>query len=179
MTATPTGDFLVLDDGRPAVRLTRVYDHPIERVWQFVTDPEELVHWFPSRAEIELSPGGTVRYSGDPSLADTTGKVLEIEAPQRLSFTWGPEEVHFELTALDERRTRFTLTNVLSAVDAAARNGAGWEVCLGALDARSADRAYDGPHAGPTPAWEQYYRAYRDAGIPSGAEIPGVDPETL
>ena len=79
MAAEPTGTFLTLDDGRPAVRFTRVYDHPVARVWRFVTDPDELAHWFPSRAEIELRAGGTVTFSEDPNLADSTGRVLAVE----------------------------------------------------------------------------------------------------
>jgi len=68
MAADLTGTYLTLDDGRPAVRFSRTYDHPIERVWQFVTDAEELAHWFPSRAEIDPRPGGTINFSGDPNM---------------------------------------------------------------------------------------------------------------
>ncbi len=39
MSTEPTGTYLTLDDGRPAVRFTRTYDHPVGRVWQFVTEP--------------------------------------------------------------------------------------------------------------------------------------------
>lgn len=46
MSADLTGTCLTLDDGRPAVRFSRTYDHPIDRVWQFVTDVDELAHWF-------------------------------------------------------------------------------------------------------------------------------------
>ncbi|MFF3463705.1 SRPBCC family protein [Streptomyces sp. NPDC001984] len=175
MTAELTGTYLTLDDGRPAVRFSRTYDHPVERVWRFVTDPDELAHWFPTRVELELASGSTIRFTGDPVQEDTTGTVLAVDAPRHLSFSWGGDELRFDLEALDDKRTRFTLTNVLSEGNTAARNGAGWEVCLAALDAQVAGRPYDGPHAGLTPGWQEYYSAYLEAGVPSGAVVPGLD----
>jgi uncharacterized protein YndB with AHSA1/START domain len=175
MAADLTGTYLTLDDGRPAVRFSRVYDHTIDRVWRFVTDPDELAGWFPSRAEFDLRPGGTVRFSGDPNMPESTGTVVAVDAPRHLSFAWGGDEVHFDLDELDDKRTRFTLTNVLGEANTAARNGAGWEVCLSALDAEARGERFDGPHAGVGPAWKEYYEGYVEAGIPSGAPIPGRD----
>ncbi len=100
MAAEPTGTFLTLDDGRPAVRFVRDYDHPVDRVWRFVTDADELVHWFPSRAEIDLRPGGAVVFSGDPALEDSTGRVVAVDPPRHLSFTWEEDEIHFDLEEL-------------------------------------------------------------------------------
>jgi uncharacterized protein YndB with AHSA1/START domain len=168
MAADLTGTYLTLDDGRPAVRFSRTYDHPVDRVWQFVTDADELAHWFPSRAEIELRPGGTVTFSGDPHMEDSTGRVIAVDEPRHVSFEWGGDELRFDLEPLDEKRTRFTLTNVLSAADTAARNGAGWDVCLARLDARARDEHPAGPD------WKELYQAYVDAGIPSGAAVPGT-----
>jgi uncharacterized protein YndB with AHSA1/START domain len=175
MAAEPTGTYLTLDDGRPAVRFSRVYDHPAERVWRFVTDPGELVRWFPSRAEFDLRPGGTVRFSGDPNMPESTGTVLAVDAPRHLSFEWGGDELRFDLEELDDRRTRFTLTNVLGERNTAARNGAGWEVCLSALDATARGEHSEGPHAGPGTLWKEFYAGYVEAGVPSGAPVPGAD----
>ncbi|MET7601457.1 SRPBCC family protein [Streptomyces avermitilis] len=175
MSAELTGTHLTLDDGRPAVRFSRVYDHPADRVWQFVTDPDELARWFPSRAEIELRPGGTITFSGDPNMEDSTGRVLAVDVPGHLSFAWGGDELHFDLEPLDEKRTRCTLTDVLADAKAAARNAAGWEVCLAALDARARGERLEGPHAGSTAPWKELYRGYLEAGFPSGAPVPGLD----
>ncbi|MEU0899376.1 SRPBCC family protein [Streptomyces massasporeus] len=175
MTADLTGTYLTLDDGRPAVRFSRVYDHPVDRVWQFVTDADELERWFPSRAEIELRPGGTVRFSGDPHMEDSTGRVLAVDPPRHLAFEWGGDELRFDLEATGEKSTRFTLTNVLDTEDSAARNGAGWEVCLAALDARARGEETAGPHSGADAPWKELYAAYVAAGTPSGAPVPGLD----
>jgi len=175
MAADLTGTYVTLDDGRPAVRFSRTYDHPIERVWQFVTDAGELAQWFPSRADIELRAGGVIRFSGDPNMPESTGRVIALDEPRRLAFEWGGDELHFDLEALDEKRTRFTLTNVLQAADTAARNGAGWEVCLAALDARARGERSEGPHAGASAPWKDFYAGYIEAGVPSGAPVPGLD----
>ncbi|MFD8740178.1 SRPBCC family protein [Streptomyces sp. NPDC059618] len=170
-----TGTFLTLDDGRPAVRFGRVYAHPADRLWRFVTDPGELAAWFPSRAEIDLRPGGTIRFSGDPNMPESTGRVLAVDPPHRLSFESGGDELRFDLDALDGGGTRFTLTDVLAARDAAARNGAGWEVCLAALDLAVGGGRSEGPHSAGITAWKEIYDVYVEAGFPSGAPVPGTD----
>ncbi|SNX65697.1 uncharacterized protein YndB with AHSA1/START domain [Streptomyces sp. TLI_55] len=169
MSADLTGTYLTLDDGRPAVRFSRTYAHPIDRVWRFVTDADELAHWFPSRAEIDLRPGGEIKFSGDPNMPESTGRVLAVEAPRHLSFAWGDDELRFDLEELGDKSTRFTLTNVLSEANTAARNGAGWEVCLAALE-----RHADGSPGSQAP-WKEFYEGYVAAGVPSGAPVPGID----
>ncbi|MBT3150307.1 SRPBCC family protein [Streptomyces sp. CHD11] len=175
MPAEPTGTFLTLDDGRPAVRFSREYGHPVDRVWRFVTDPDELARWFPSRAEIDLRPQGAVTFTGDPALEDSGGRVIAVDPPRHLSFTWEDDEIHFDLEELADKRTRFTLTNVLGAENTAARNSAGWDVCLSALDARARGERFEGPHAGPEAPARRLYEAYVAAGMPSGAPYPGAD----
>ncbi|SEE16374.1 Uncharacterized conserved protein YndB, AHSA1/START domain [Streptomyces sp. 2231.1] len=175
MSVDLTGAYLTLDDGRPAVRFSRTYDHPVDRVWRYVADPAELALWFPSRAEMELRPGGAVRFTGDPNTPESIGQVLAVDPPRHLSFAWGGDELHFDLEALDDGRTRFTLTDVLGAADTAARNGAGWEVCLTALDAAAGGAAVDGPHTGASALWKEFYDGYVGAGVPSGAPVPGLD----
>ncbi|MET9731107.1 SRPBCC family protein [Streptomyces sp. NPDC006458] len=175
MPADLTGSFLALDDGRPAVVLGRVYARPAERVWSLVTDPGELARWFPSRAEFELRPGGTARFSGDPNQPDSTGLVLAVDAPRRLAFEWGGDEIRLALAAQDDGRTRLTLTDVLADPESAARNAAGWEVCLTALDAVARGETPAGPHTGAGALWREAYEGYIEAGFPSGAPVPGVD----
>jgi uncharacterized protein YndB with AHSA1/START domain len=158
--------------GRPAVRFTRTYPHPVERVWSAVTSPQELEAWFPSKVSIELHEGGAVEFSGYPHAESSTGAVLACEPPNRLAFTWGEDELHFELEAVERGQCRLTLINVLGARDAAARNAAGWSVCLAELDKHLAGRSTDGPHSDSAEAWQPLYDAYIAAGMPSGAWLP-------
>jgi hypothetical protein len=108
-------------------------------------------------------------------MADSTGRVIAVDAPRHLSFEWGGDELHFDLEEAEDKRTRFTLTNVLTAENSAARNGAGWEVCLTTLDAWARGEQVAGPHAGSDAPWQELYAAYVAAGVPSGAPVPGLE----
>jgi uncharacterized protein YndB with AHSA1/START domain len=159
--------------GRPAVRFERTYPHPIDRVWASVSEPGNLAHWFPSKVDIEPRVGGTIAFSGDSNIEDSTGVVLAFDPPRRLAFSWGEDELHFELEALDSGSCRLVLINVLADRSAAARNAAGWTVCLGELDKVLDQQPHDGPHGAATTAWQPLYDAYIAAGLPSGAPVPG------
>ena len=159
-------------DGRPAVRFERRYPHPVHRVWRAISVPEELRHWFPSEVAIEPREGGTIEFSGDPHLEETRGTVLAYDPPHRLAFTWGSDELHFELAA-DGEGCRLTLTNVLGERGAAARNASGWSVCLAVMELHLAGADVGGPHSpdAPVPPGESY-RDYVEGGLPSGAWVP-------
>jgi uncharacterized protein YndB with AHSA1/START domain len=164
-------------DGRPAVRFVRSYPHPIERIWRAVTTPEGLARWFPSKVELELRAGGVVTYSGDPHIADSSGRVLACSPPEYLALTWGGSELRFRLEPLADGGCRFTLIDLLDARDAAARNAAGWDICLSELDRYLGGERADGPHSPTAIPWRPRYDAYVAAGLPSGAHIP-TGPDT-
>jgi hypothetical protein len=65
------------------------------------------------------------------------------------------------------------LVNVLAHKPEAARNAAGWTVCLAELDKRLAGISSAGPHSQDTLPWQDTYDAHVAAGLPSGAPIPG------
>ena len=161
-------------EGRPAVRFVRSYPHPAQRVWAAVSEPEGLRHWFPSRVELEPRAGGRVAFRDDPNLpVETSGTVLAYDPPRQLAFTWGGDELHLTVEADGDRACTLTLLNVLEARDTAARNAAGWTVCLAELDKYVGGGVADGPHSDTAEPWEEHYAAYVAAGVPSGAPIPG------
>ncbi len=107
-------------------------------------------------------------------MPESHGTVLAVDPPRNLAFDWGGDEIRFDLEDAGPDGTRFTLTHVLGEENTAARNSAGWEVCLSALDAKARGERFQGPHAGVTTPWKEYYQGYLDAGLPSGAPIPGA-----
>jgi uncharacterized protein YndB with AHSA1/START domain len=127
---------LVTTGPRPAVRLERHLPDPPTVVWQAITDREQLRSWFPcdvivanSRWEI----GAAITFTFPPDVIDMTltGTVLAVDEPSTLVFTWGEEILRFELSA-ENGGTHLVLIDELPA-GAAARNAAGWEVCLDRL----------------------------------------------
>lgn len=138
---------LITVDGRPALRFERRYRHPIERVWQAVSDPAEMAQWFPSNVEGDRAVGAELLFvddeqraaaqqAGEPTRAEGPmfrGRVVVHDPPEVFSFTWGGELLRFELHAEGDE-TVLVFTQVLSHGSVAARNGAGWHGCFAALD---------------------------------------------
>ncbi|MEO3810180.1 SRPBCC family protein [Sphaerisporangium sp. B11E5] len=160
------------DLGRPAVRFQRTYAHPVEKVWAAVATPEGLAHWFPSAVTLEPHAGGKITFSDDPNVVESTGEVLVFDPPHRLAFTWAGDEMRFELEEVPGG-CRFTMTNVLEARDTAARNAAGWTICLVELEKALAGGPAAGPHAETAVPWRPIYEEYVASGMPSGSPIPG------
>lgn len=62
-----------------------------ETVFEFFTDPEKMVLWKGTTAELDSRPGGTYRVNvaGEHVVR---GEYVEIEPPTRIVVTWGWEE---------------------------------------------------------------------------------------
>jgi uncharacterized protein YndB with AHSA1/START domain len=119
---------------RPVLRLERSLAHPPAAVWRALTDREELKMWFPCDIITdEWRTGARLRFVyRDREWQDLDGEVLECDEPHVLAFTWGSETLRFELTE-ETGGTRLVMTDELDAATAA-RNAAGWEVCLERLE---------------------------------------------
>ena len=165
---------LIDHDGRPAVRFRREFAHPVERVWDAITSPDDLAAWFPSMVRMDPMVGGTIEFYGDPNLpeARSSGTILVFEPPTRLAYSWHASELHFTIDAAGDEGCVLTLTDVLESRDAAARNAAGWTVCLSELGKHLAGQTADGPHSDSDESWQKLYDDYVAAGMPSGAWIP-------
>ncbi|MFH5211353.1 SRPBCC domain-containing protein [Antrihabitans sp. NCIMB 15449] len=122
---------------QPSIRLTRTYDHPVDRVWRAITTSDNLKHWIPCDVEIELEPDGVVRFGFGGG-----GRVRAIEPPHRLVFTWEDDVLDFQLVS-SAVGTVFTLTHHFGDRAGAASFATGWEQCFAALEAVLADREPD------------------------------------
>jgi uncharacterized protein YndB with AHSA1/START domain len=74
-----------------------------QRVFQALTEKEDLERWFVQKAEVDLRPGGAIRLEWAPDAVEI-GTVLELDPPHRLSYSWkalepSPTTITFELTA--------------------------------------------------------------------------------
>ena len=116
-------------EGRPALRFERTLKASPARVWRALTHADEMDAWHPSPFEADLRVGGAVRYLG--KLDD--GTVKAIEPISLLTYTWGEDDLRWELEEADGGGTVLTLTHAFDDRLKAARDGAGWHVCLGRL----------------------------------------------
>ena len=76
------GTYETIDD-RPALTFERPLAHPVQRVWQAVTDPAELAAWFPSAVSGQVAPGGALTFDFPDGDMTLEGEVVELEPPRR------------------------------------------------------------------------------------------------
>ena len=75
-----------------------------QRVFQALTEKAELERWYLTKAELDLRPGGEISFEWDRAMGVYNfGKILVLEPPHRLSYTWealepSPTIVTFTLT---------------------------------------------------------------------------------
>jgi uncharacterized protein YndB with AHSA1/START domain len=147
---------LLADGARPAVRLERHLPDPPSIVWRALADRTQLRSWFPCDVVVaggRWEIGAALTFLFPPEVIDLTltGEVLAVDAPNALAFTWGEEVLRFTLSP-EDGGTHLVLVNALAAA-VAARNAAGWEVCLDRLA---------GLDPGPD-MWRSHFEAYRTA----------------
>ena len=163
-------------DTQPALRFERRITHPVAAVWSAITQPSELEAWFPTEVAGEMRPGGHLSFSFEEhDLPPMEGEVTEFEPPRTLAFWWGEDHLRFELAPAEggaETDLRFTV--LLGTEDKAARDGAGWHVCLDSLQ-EALDGADSTAIHGVNSPWREHYEEYERRGFPASAPIPGVD----
>lgn len=160
-------------NGRPALRFVLHHPRPTSRVWLSLTDPVRLDRWFPAHVEFSsygggTYEGGTVRFDVD-GFNTSTGIVLAYEPAQRLGFTFGPDEVWFDLIP-DGDSTILAMTMYLADRDMAALNAAGWTNCLSRLELCLAGEEIEDLYQ-----WQDLYDEYVLAGLPADGGIAGLN----
>jgi uncharacterized protein YndB with AHSA1/START domain len=114
---------------------TREFDAPLELVFDVLTNPEHVRHWFApftdrvTKCSIDLRVGGgyhIVFVTEDGKECSFRGTYLEIEAPTRTVATWlfegWPDAHAVETTVLQETEGVTTLTTNLAFRDQAGRD---------------------------------------------------------
>lgn len=83
----------------------RVYDAPLDDVWEACTDPDRLRRWYVPVSG-DLRPGGTFRQEMMGS-----GTIERCEPPHRLTLSLGSgaDEIDLRLSALGDGSTRLEL----------------------------------------------------------------------
>lgn len=71
-----------------ALVLTQRVAAPPEAVFEFLVDPEKMLRWMGTEAELEPRPGGTFRVDINGSDV-AVGTYVSVERPTRVVFTWG------------------------------------------------------------------------------------------
>jgi len=103
-------------------------------VWLALTEPAQLSEWAPFDADRSLAAVGPVKLSTagtpTPQVSETT--VKRAEAPRLLEFSWGGNDLRWELEA-HGGGTRLTLWHGIDR-RFIAWGAAGWHLCCDVLD---------------------------------------------
>jgi uncharacterized protein YndB with AHSA1/START domain len=121
-------------DDRWELRFTRKLPHPPEKVWRALTEAEHLKEWFPDTIEGEMAPGAKLRFVfEDNAMPPFDGEVLVFEPTSRLELRWGTDFLRFSVQP-DGDGSVLTMVDSIDELGKAARDGAGWHVCLENLE---------------------------------------------
>lgn len=101
------------------------------QIWEHLTDPELLATWSPIVPERSLTEPGPVLSRETPEADPVAVDVLATAGEHALTHRWGDDLLEW---LIDE--ARLTLLMKLAAPQHAPTHLAGWQVCLGVLDAR-------------------------------------------
>jgi len=147
-------------------RLTyeRYLDHPPEKVWRFLTDPDRLLDWL-AAAEIDLTEGGSVvlRWQNtdtEGNSAVARGTIIRLDPPNLIEFD---TDIHGLLTwQLDANGDgcllRLTVNHALPD-EYLAIVLAGWHAHLDFLEEALDGQSVDWPNW-PVDRWEIHRNRY-------------------
>jgi len=131
----PIGAQVQKDGDNWTLILVRELNHPRERVWEALTDPQHLREWAPFDVDGSLGKAGsTVKLSvtnaPKPMVSETT--VTRADRPSLLEYNWGDKNLRWELESLNDG-TRLTLWHNIDR-GFIAWGAAGWQMCFDVLD---------------------------------------------
>lgn len=97
-----------------SIRIEVTYPHPRDRVWTALTDSQAMAEWLmPNDFEPHVGHRFTMRTDPAPGFDGIVHcRVLEIEAPRRLSYTWRGGPIDTVLTFELEETAGGTLLRV-------------------------------------------------------------------
>ncbi|HEY4345921.1 MAG TPA: SRPBCC family protein [Parvibaculum sp.] len=154
------------------VHFERLLTGPIERVWQYLTEPELRGKWF-AAGEMEPRVGGALdltfnqsrlvgndgpppeRFKKYTGIHKSQHIVTRFDPPHLLAFTWSngidgePSEVEITLTQRGDKVLLELTHRRLGNREAAVNVSGGWHVHLGLLAELLADQK-------PTPFWQAF-----------------------
>lgn len=158
--------------------LVRELKHPPEKVWTALTDPAQLREWSPFDSDANLGTVGAVAKlstvgAPKPHVTETT--VKRADAPRLLEFTWGGNDVRWELEPSGSRGTRLTLWTSIDK-NWIAMGASGWHVAFDVLDRLLTGQPIGriaGPEAMKVSGWNQLMAEYAKQ---FGVEPPSWSP---
>jgi len=114
--------------------LVRDLRHSPAKVWQALTDPEQLREWAPFDSDRNLGTVGTAMLStvGAPTPQVSESLITRADPPRTLEYSWGAQDIRWELEPLGGG-TRLTLWHNIDR-RYIAMGAAGWHICFDVME---------------------------------------------
>jgi uncharacterized protein YndB with AHSA1/START domain len=148
-----------------ALVIARDLRHSPDKVWEAITDPDEIREWAPFDADGNLGKeGNAVKLTtvGAPMLHVTETTITKAEPPHLLEYNWGGFDMRWTLEPSKDG-TRLTLwTNIDRRF--IAMGAAGWHLCFDVLDHYLDGDPLGrivGPDAMAFDGWHQLHNRYK------------------
>lgn len=151
--------------------LVKVMRHSPDKVWEALTDPEQLREWSPFDSDRNLGEAGvsaTLTTVGAPAEYATETTIRRAEAPKLLEYNWGGGDLRWELEPEGEG-TKLTLWAVIDK-RYIAMGAAGWHVCLDVLELLLGGEPIGRIVAGDALKFEGWQRLHREYAKQFGVE---------
>ena len=115
--------------------LVRDLNHPPEKVWKAITDPAHLREWAPVDSDRDLGAVGAAQLTtvGAPTPMVSESRVKRADAPKVLEYSWGEQDLRWELEPRGAGGTRLTLWHNIHR-GFIAMGAAGWHVCFDVME---------------------------------------------
>jgi uncharacterized protein YndB with AHSA1/START domain len=158
-----SGATIEKDGDKWTLVLVRELRHSPARVWQALTDPEQLREWAPFDADRNLGTVGTATLStvGAPAPQVSESRIKRADAPRTLEYSWGAQDIRWEL----EPRGGGTRLTLWHNIDRRyiAMGAAGWHICFDVMERRLAGESIGrivGPEAMKFGGWQRLHAEY-------------------
>ena len=157
--------------------LVRELRHPPGKVWQALTEPEHLREWAPFDADRNVGTAGPVKLStvGTPTPQVSETSVKRAEAPRLLEYSWGGNDIRWELEPL-ANGTRLTLWHNIDR-RFVSMGAAGWHICFDVLDRFLEGHPIGRIVAGEALKFDGWQRLHAEYAKLFGIEAMKPDPE--
>jgi uncharacterized protein YndB with AHSA1/START domain len=154
------------------LRYERHLAHPQQKVWRALTEDAELAAWFPTTIEGERRAGAPLHFAfrqGDGESFD--GEMLAFVPPSLLELRWADDVLRFELEPVRDAGLSgciLRLSITFPEYGKAARDAAGWHVCLERLALACDGAALPWQ---PSERWRVVHRVYVERLGPEASAI--------
>lgn len=138
-------------------RYERHLQHPVAKVWSYLTENDKLKRWFSELEVNQLQEGGLIKFD----MRDGTFKelrILELRWQEVLAYTWGEDQVRFELYPEPDGCKLILIEKIRQLTDHSPKDLAGWHVCLEVIEDLLEGRTVQMRQE----RWSMLYPQYRD-----------------